>query len=138
MVADTERPLALPDMSGLSILVVDDNDDSLEIMTTFLKACRARPFAARNADAGLAYVRSGGRFDVIISDLHMPKKDGLDLIRAVRQTHSEKMLPAIAITGYWEQYPEATLAGYNVFLRKPVDIPLLGNTVMRLVGRSTP
>jgi hypothetical protein len=42
-------PLKLPDLSGLTVLVVDDNDDAVEVLTTFLKACGADVLFARSA-----------------------------------------------------------------------------------------
>jgi CheY-like chemotaxis protein len=129
-----ERPLDLPELSGLSVLVVEDNDDSLEIITTFLKVCGATVFGARNVEAALGYIATK-RLDVLISDLHMPRRDGIDLIRTIRKTYSPAALPAIAITGYWEGYSDATAAGFDAFLRKPVDIDQLVKAILNVVSR---
>lgn len=49
-------PPDLPDLSGLTLLIVDDNDDSLEVLSTFLRSCGAHVLEARNGPAALAYV----------------------------------------------------------------------------------
>lgn len=49
-------PLRLPDRHGLTILVVDDNDDAVEILSTFLKVCGAKVLIARSGMAAFGYV----------------------------------------------------------------------------------
>lgn len=119
------RPLNLPNLAGLTLLVVDDNDDTLDILETFLKACGAGVRAARNVDAALAYFDTNAPFDALVSDLAMPGRDGLDLIRAVRRRKHHADIPAIALTGFYEQYSYARREGYDVFLQKPVDFDKL-------------
>ena len=75
----------LPDLSGLTLLVVDENDDSLDMLTTLLQACGAGVLQARNAAAALAYVDTQQHIDVIVSDMSMPRVDGVELVRRVRE-----------------------------------------------------
>lgn len=119
---------ALPDLSGLSLLVVDDNDDSLDMLGTFLRACGAHVFQARNAAAALAYVDTQEPIDAIITDLSMPQMDGVELVGRVRQ---RRTLPAIAITGFYESYTER--AGFDAFLRKPVNLDELCRVIRNVV-----
>jgi response regulator RpfG family c-di-GMP phosphodiesterase len=61
------RP-ALPDRKGMTVLVIDDDSDSLEVLSTFLRACSGRVLIARNAAAGSAYVDEAPALDAVVSD----------------------------------------------------------------------
>lgn len=123
----------LPDLSGLTLLIVDDNDDAVELLTTFLGACSAQILFARNAAAALAYVDSALRLDVVITDLSMPSMDGVELARKVRQHPRRSRVPIIALTAFYEDYPATP--EFDAFLRKPVDLDHLCDAIRTLVGR---
>ena len=113
-------PIDLPDLSGKTLLVVEDNDDQLELLSAFFKACGAGVVLARNVDTALAYLGTD-RFDLLVSDLAMPHKDGLHLIRSVRASKGpQRTIPAIAITGFYEDYTNARGHGFDAFMQKPV------------------
>src|SRR5581483_5295022 len=98
-------------------------------MITFLQRCGARALAARNADAALAYL-STTRVDMIISDLAMPGKDGISLIRAIRRSGGPlRSLPAIAITGFPEDFVNARAEGFDAFIAKPVNVDNLARVL---------
>lgn len=129
------RPLA--DLSGLHVLIVEDDADGLELLQTVFRACGAHTVAARNVVTALAYLDTA-RFDALVTDLALPDRDGLDLIRTVRgRPGPERMIPAIAVTAFYEQYERLALAaGFNAYLRKPIDLESLCTTVRRLVTSS--
>ena len=124
-------PSDLPDLSGLTLLVVDDNDDSLDMLTTFLQACGSRVLQARNAAAALAYVGTQEQIDVVITDMSMPQVDGVELVRRVWQRRPS--LPAIALTGFYEEYTDTRTAGFAAFLQKPVNLDELCRAVRNAV-----
>jgi len=124
-------PSDLPDLSGLTLLVVDDNDDSLDMLTTFLQACGSRVLQARNAAAALAYVATQEHIDVLITDMSMPQVDGVELVRRVRARRPS--LPAIALTGFYEEYMDTRTAGFAAFLRKPVNVDALCRAIRNAV-----
>ena len=126
--------LDLPDLSGLTILVVDDNDDSLNVVSTFLRACRAHVLEARGALSALSYVETQTRIDVIVSDVSMPAMDGVEFVRRLRSHPKGRSIPAIALTGFYEQYMDTAIAGFNAFLRKPVDFDRLCSTIQNVIG----
>jgi CheY-like chemotaxis protein len=128
------RALNLPNLSGLTLVVVDDNDDSLDMLDTFLTQCGAEVKAARNVDAALSFINTHPGIDAVVSDLAMPGRDGLDLIRQVRRHQTRANLPAIALTGFYEQYADARRAGYDVFLQKPVDFDKLCNAIQTAIA----
>jgi CheY-like chemotaxis protein len=126
----------LPNLSGLTILAVEDNDDSLHMLTEFLRACGAHVLQARGALSALSYVETQARIDVIVTDLSMPNMDGVELVRRVRQHPRGRPVPAIALTGFSEQYLDTQSAGFNAFLRKPVNFDDLCQAIRSLVHRA--
>jgi two-component system CheB/CheR fusion protein len=128
------RPSNLPDLSGLTILVVDDNDDALEILGTLLRACGAHVLQARNAPAALAYVETEAKIDAVVTDLSMPAMDGVELVRRIRQSRPMRSIPAIALTGFYEHYMDTHAAAFDAFLRKPVNFDELCKTIRRITS----
>jgi two-component system, chemotaxis family, CheB/CheR fusion protein len=121
-----------PDLSGLTILVVDDNEDALYVLKTLLEACGATVLAARNAFAALGYLETT-RVSVLLSDLSMPQMDGIELIERIRKSPQHRETPAIAISAFPESFRSAVPAGFNLFMRKPIDIDTLCGAIFALV-----
>ncbi len=120
-------PLDLPDLTGLTVLVVDDNDDAVEILATFLKACGAHVLFARSARDGLAHIEATPRLDAVVTDVSMPQMDGVEFARRIRQDPRRHSLPVIALTGFYEQHKKT--AEFNACLRKPCNFDELCNTI---------
>jgi signal transduction histidine kinase/ActR/RegA family two-component response regulator len=133
-----QEPMSL---TGLRVLVVDDEPDAREIVRRLLAGHGAEPECASSAREALAAFRKM-RPDVIISDIGMPEQDGYDLIRSIREM--EKQLggttPAVALTAFARSADRtrAMLAGYQMHLAKPVEPAELIATVAsvsRMMGR---
>ena len=128
----------LPNLHGLHVLVVDDNEDIREIFTAFLTHLGAVVTTAENGREGLAAL-NGLRADVILSDIAMPGIDGLEFIRHVRARPGEadQRTPAIAITGFAqrEDRERALRSGYDAFIAKPVDPGFVAQEIARWTGR---
>jgi CheY-like chemotaxis protein len=90
-----------PELSGLRVLLVDDEADSRDLLNLVLGSCGAEVVIARSASEALATVK-GKKFDVIVSDIGMPEEDGFSLIRKIRGLSNEEGgdVPAIALTAY--------------------------------------
>jgi CheY-like chemotaxis protein len=127
------RPPGLPDLRGRTVLVIDDDRDALDVLSMFLEACGAQVLVARNAAAGLAYIDTAARIDAIITDLAMPDLDGVEFARRLRRHPRRKLLPVIALTGFYETYPNSS--EFDAWLRKPVNIEQLGGMLERFVRR---
>jgi CheY-like chemotaxis protein len=106
--------------TGVSVMVVEDDDDSREMLIVALEVFGARVMAARSAAQALNYLQAV-RPDVLVSDLSMPEMDGFALLHAVRASAELKNLPAIAVTGHWDLAKKATQSGFQRFIRKPID-----------------
>jgi len=131
--AASTKALNLPDLSRLTLLVVDDNDDSVDMLAGFLHACGADVLEARTPFRALSYLDTVPRLDAIITDLAMPGMTGVDLLERVRAHPRRSRLPVIALTGYYEDYAQAQ--GFDAFLRKPVNFDELCSAINRLVRR---
>jgi CheY-like chemotaxis protein len=103
-------------------------------LSTYLRACGARVVEARGALTALSYVDTQAKLDVIVTDLSMPNMDGVELVRRLRLGARGAAVPVIALTGFYEQYMDRGGAGFNAFLRKPVDFGDLCRTIKRLAA----
>jgi NO-binding membrane sensor protein with MHYT domain/CheY-like chemotaxis protein/nitrogen-specific signal transduction histidine kinase len=127
--------LALADLTGISVLVVDDAPDTLELTRQVLASCGAATLGAASADAALALL-AGERPDVLVSDIGMPDVDGLELVRRLRRTGPADggAIPAIALTAFTRQQDreQALRAGFTAYLAKPAAPAELVATVAGL------
>lgn len=118
-----QRPLARDDsvLRGQRILVVDDEADTRSFVTRVLEDAGALVSSA--ADAAEACEKIAKQpFQLLISDIGMPFKDGYDMIREVRLRHSSARLPAIALTAFarTEDRDRCLQAGFQLHVQKPV------------------
>jgi CheY-like chemotaxis protein len=78
-------------------------------------------------------------FDVLISDIGMPKMDGYELIQRIRQQEegTDKRIPAVALTAYArvQDRMQAIMAGFSTHIAKPVEANELVTVVASLAGR---
>jgi signal transduction histidine kinase/CheY-like chemotaxis protein len=126
-------------LSGVTVLVVDDENDARDLVKHVLLQAEATVLTASSADEALALVRTQ-RPDVIVSDIGMPDKDGYELMREVRRLPATEggKTPGLALTAFArsEDRTRALLAGYQVHLAKPIDSHELVVTIGSLVGRA--
>lgn len=112
----------LPSLEGLRVLLVDDDPDTLQIISVLLTDLRAKVQAASTAAEAIVMLE-WFKPDVMVSDLAMPGEDGYSLIAKVRATEYGKLVPAVALTAYVrvEDRAHALSAGFNMFVPKPVQ-----------------
>jgi signal transduction histidine kinase/CHASE1-domain containing sensor protein/ActR/RegA family two-component response regulator len=125
-------------LSGLNVLLVDDDTDTLTLMTTALTRRHANVTAVSSAvEAIQAITRK--RPDVLVSDIAMPDEDGYGLIEKVRLLENgvAQTIPAVAITAYAkeEDRERALSAGFQIYLAKPVELTELISVVARAAKR---
>jgi PAS domain S-box-containing protein len=136
-VAKNVAPNSAPALEGLRVLIVDDEADARDLLTTILEHSGAQVTAAASAGEALSLVLQS-RADVLVSDIAMPKVDGYALIRQVRELGAERGgdIPALALTAYARDSDRtlALEAGFQVHLPKPYDPDELVRVVARLAG----
>ncbi|MDX6611712.1 MAG: hypothetical protein QOD75_898, partial [Blastocatellia bacterium] len=111
-------------LHDVRILVVDDEADSRELMTTILTRCGAEVTSCESAAEAIEAFRTW-KPDLLISDIGMPNEDGYTLIKKLRKIRSKRAreLPAVALTAYATNDDRArTLAaGFQQHIAKPID-----------------
>ena len=129
----SEADSALGELGGVRILLVDDNNDTLETFSTLLEASGATVTAASSGEAALQ-ANDQHEFDLIISDIGMPGMDGYELIEKLRCKPQTAAVPAIALTGFGrpQDVKQAIASGFNAHLDKPVDFDALRRVLAQL------
>ncbi len=129
------------ELSGLCILLVEDEADSRDLLSVVLTTSGAEVATAESAAEALEKLKSE-KFDVIISDIGMPDEDGFSLISKIRSLQNEQnfSVPAIALTAYAraEDRIKALRCGFQLHIAKPVESTELIAAVANLAGRIEP
>ncbi|MGI8812106.1 MAG: PAS domain S-box protein [Pyrinomonadaceae bacterium] len=122
--AEDTEPDCAPELTDLRVLVVDDEQDSLDLVRKILEQCGAVAQTTTSAAGALAHLAQGA-FDVLVSDIGMPDEDGYSLIRRIRSMPRDRggQIPAIALTAYArvEDRLQALASGFQGYLAKPVE-----------------
>src|SRR5262249_6386071 len=116
--------LSQDELNGQKILVVDDEPDSLTLIKTIFEQCGATVKTATSADEALEILKEWTP-SILVSDIGMPGRDGIDLIRYIRSLDEAKggKIPAVALTAFArvEDRMKALAAGYQMHVPKPVE-----------------
>lgn len=130
-------PLPTDALVGVHVLVVDDDDDTRQLIRTVLRYCGALVTtvgSARDAVRTLERVTP----DVVLSDIAMPNEDGYWLVEQLRALPAGRggTIPIIALTAHGVHGPDRTLAaGFQLHLRKPLDPWELCRAIMSVVRK---
>lgn len=116
-----------------NILAVDDEPSMLRLLEISLKQAGYQPVLASDGYQALELLRKGG-IDLVISDLHMPIKDGLQLLAAMQQEHLD--VPAIIVTAQGEisTAVEAMKLGASDYILRPFDLSTLEIAITRALS----
>ena len=129
------------DLSGVQVLLVEDNDLNMEIAETFLTDAGASVTKAFNGQQAVyAFSKApAGTFDIILMDVMMPVMDGYEATRRIRSLNrlDAKTIPIVAMTAnaFAEDVEESRKAGMNEHIFKPLDIGKVKLTIARYIGR---
>lgn len=121
-----------------SVLVVNDLSDQLELMNTVLRKAGYRVFCAEDGQQGIEAARRV-RPDLIISDVTMPKVNGIEFCRLVRQDEALKTLPILLVSALrtdTASVVEGLEAGADEYLEIPFDSARLVAQASRLIERA--
>jgi CheY-like chemotaxis protein len=115
-------PLPRETLVGVQVLVVDDDPEACELLSTILAYCGALVTTATSAQAGLARV---ARLlpDVVVCDIVMAEHDGYWFLSELQRMPGGRDVPVVALTGFDDVHrAERTLsAGFHGHVRKPID-----------------
>jgi CheY-like chemotaxis protein len=116
------------------VLVVDDNDLNLKLMTYVLATEDCEVVTALDAKRARAAL-AASHFDLVLLDLQLPDMDGLSLTRLLREDPTTSQLVIVAVTAYAMKGDEerARAAGVNDYVTKPIAKDQLRKLVSRLL-----
>jgi len=119
------------------ILVVDDDPDMRQLLTSLLESCGYTVACAEDGSSALKQLASDRRTDVVLTDLYMPNTDGLELILALREVQAS--LPIVAMSGGGSMRGHDTLSmaqklGANAVIDKPFRKTQIVETIDRVLA----
>jgi PAS domain S-box-containing protein len=136
---DTKRPLTplldltIGTLQGMEVLVVDDSEDTTEMVRHLLEIGGASVCAATSGSEALRLARER-EFDVVLSDISMPEMDGFEFLSKLRELPGKEDLPAVALTGFGrpEDVQRASEQGFYAHLTKPFDLQTLASLLQKI------
>ena len=123
-----EDGVAVLDATGKRILVVEDNDVNMEIITAILEHTHAHVTCAWDAEEAIDLISQSmeGHYDMILMDIQMPGMDGYAATRAIRSMDRKDTMtiPIMAMTAnaFAQDVEKALSAGMNAHIAKPIDV----------------
>ncbi|MCF8130552.1 MAG: response regulator [Deltaproteobacteria bacterium] len=128
----------VPKGNGEKILLVDDEDFFLDVMTKLLEMLNYRPEATESSSKALeVFLKTPYGFDLIVTDQTMPEMTGVQLVSEVRKVNGE--IPVILCTGFSESICKETAESYGItrFLMKPVNRKAIAQSVFEALGNGS-
>ncbi len=125
-----------PAPTSWHVLVVEDVPSQQKLLVTILRKFGHTVVAADSGQSAIENFR-GQPFDVILMDVQMPGRDGLEATRAIRALEAQQggHVPIVAITAHAlvEDAAKCTAAGSDAYLRKPINLSELMALLKRLI-----
>ncbi len=135
------RPIEIADpLAKITILIVEDEDDSREVLRLYLENLGAVVLSADSVATAFKLLHAASsKPDLIISDIGMPEEDGLSFIKRLRQSADDSVakIPAIALSAFAtsEFKSSAIESGFQRYVAKPFDPETLTAAVLELIRR---
>jgi PAS domain S-box-containing protein len=138
---DEGEPPALEtcaDAETCHVLIIEDARDTLDMLRVVFGARGYRTTACESAEEALRVAEST-RFDIIVSDIGLPRIDGYELIRRLRRLPHLSDIPAVALTGYAapKDAESALGAGFDAHIPKPVDPSALAEEIEQILQQKS-
>ena len=118
-------------LKDVKILLADDDEEVLAALNDVLRSEGYEVIMAKNGREAIEHFHEG-HIDIALLDLNMPIKGGWETFERLITIHP--LLPIIFITARPEQYPLAVAAGVGALMEKPLDLPLLLQTIEELLN----
>lgn len=122
------------DLTGVRVLVVEDHEDTRDLLQFWLSRLGGVVRTASSALDGIAILRADPAADVIVCDLHMPRMDGCAFVQEL-QERGLGHIPVIALTGSASDSAlmRTFAAGFRAHLVKPVTADAVARQVQRVL-----
>jgi CheY-like chemotaxis protein len=121
------------------VLVIEDNEDNLKIVTYALNRAGYEVISAVRGEDGVALALTEKPFFVIM-DINLPGIDGIETTRRIRKSEADARLPIIAITSYAMSGDRERIieAGCNGYIEKPIDPITIIDQIHDIIGQDRP
>jgi PAS domain S-box-containing protein len=128
--------IAPNNLTNVRVLVVDDNQVNVLVLTTMLKREGCLVDSACNGLEAVKAVNTG-KYDIVLMDGEMPEMDGLDATKKIRESFNPEILPIIGVTAHAmkEDRDRFLAAGMNGYLTKPIQKAALFAEILRCLAR---
>ena len=126
------------DLSGINVLVVEDNEINWEVISTLLDMHGISSERAENGKVALDLVSNKdneNRYDLIFMDIQMPEMNGLDATREIRKMGNNIPIIAMTADAFSENITECLNAGMNGHIAKPIDINIVLNEIKKIKSK---
>jgi PAS domain S-box-containing protein len=125
------------DLSGLRVLLVEDNPVNLLIADTLLKNWGITVEQAHDGKQAIAAVERCERFDAVLMDVHMPVMSGHEATIELRKRHRKEDLPIVALTAaaLASEQQQSLAIGMNDFISKPFDAERLRSVLLQVTAQ---
>jgi CheY-like chemotaxis protein len=122
-------------MSTRKILIVDDNPNMSTLLSDILEIFEYKGFHAEDGTEALERLRTE-KYDLVFTDLRMPRMDGYDLLQAIKNEHPR--MPVVVVTGYSVEEGQDLLLSEKAdgFLHKPFKVNEIETILNELLGHS--
>ena len=119
------------------ILIVEDNNDSLEIMNLFITSMGHQAIKAKNSNEAITFAEAE-RPDLIFMDMQLPDVDGVKTTAMLKRNPKTSHIPVVALTAWmsapWEE--RASKVGITTYLIKPISLQMLKETIKEYTNGS--
>ncbi len=119
-----------------TIMTVDDSPSVRQLVSFALKDAGYETIEAEDGQDAVRKLAAAPSVSLVVTDLHMPNMDGLQLIREIRQSSTHKFVPIVMLTteSKPEMKNEGRSAGASGWIVKPFEPPQLVGVVKKLLG----
>jgi GAF domain-containing protein/CheY-like chemotaxis protein len=125
-----------PALHEKRVLIVDDNATNRRILKVQAEKWGMVARETEHPRVALEWIQNGERFDLIITDMHMPDLDGLMLTREIRKLQDDRALPIILLTSLGRRELGAEQLNFSAYLTKPIKPSALYNALAGIFARN--
>ncbi|MBE0682152.1 MAG: GAF domain-containing protein [Anaerolineales bacterium] len=125
-----------PSLQNKRVLIVDDNATNRRILKLQTEKWGMTSQETEHPREAIQWIQSGERFDLVITDMHMPELDGLMFTREIRKLQDEKALPMILLTSLGRRELGADELNFSAYLTKPLKPSALYDALAGIFARN--
>lgn len=121
--------------ANLTILLVDDDENTRYLMRLELERRNYRVIEAEDGERGVAMAQQE-QPDIILMDISLPRMDGLEATKLIRNHGSMRTVPVVAVTAHQETdiRESAKASGFDAYVTKPIDFDWLSELLIGLIN----